>query len=475
MNVNSTSLSWWNCCQEPVRKQQWEADGSRNHCRPIVNGRVQGPHMRKRLEINLWSDAKWAVFKSAMQKFKQARGNFPHSYDGFAGIHQRGHDHHDPQMAKLQFLPWHRKLLLEFETRLQMVANDCDLTLPYWNSNLDGTSGYIFNARVFDTDRIGGRPSSPGQRCDRNYERRCITDGIAAGWTLRDGANSVDGCSCVHRSYNPEASLPSFAEMLSFVQSPRDFEKFNREMDDIHGVVHCAVMGKNSDMCKLAVASNDPIFYLHHGYIDRLWHYWQKYHSIKFHRDTWGCRDCNKNMAFFDIPLNEMFGRYDDSNDCILISSGTEVCISYEGRFKPNLALTSFLQQGSKQGGQRQRVFRSSNCQEVVALLDEGNLSSDSIRKSLVSTRPLPKKELEWSCLEWGKWEAEAMASNSTKEVSQAAEHEIDTSCSQTLRALEEIDGGLAKGSPSTEEERQFGFKCAADWVLDDVIEESGE
>jgi len=53
----------------------------------MVNGRVQGPHFRKRLEINIWSDAKWEVFNSSMKKFKQARGNYPHSYDGFASIH----------------------------------------------------------------------------------------------------------------------------------------------------------------------------------------------------------------------------------------------------------------------------------------------------------------------------------------------------------------------------------------------------
>jgi len=126
--------------------------------------------------------------------------------------------------VKLQFLPWHRNLLWQLETQLQMLADDCDLTLPYCNSNLDGTMDFIHNETVLNPNRIGGRPSSNGRPCNRNQERRCIKDGLVAGWNIQDGTERVDGCSCVHRSYNAGASLPNFATILSLIQRTQDFK-----------------------------------------------------------------------------------------------------------------------------------------------------------------------------------------------------------------------------------------------------------
>ena len=56
---------------------------------------------------------------------------------------------------------------------------------------------------------------------------------------------------------------------------------FRSRLESIHGTVHLVVGGGDeaediAGTMATALSPKDPIFWLHHSYLDKLWNYWQK-------------------------------------------------------------------------------------------------------------------------------------------------------------------------------------------------------
>ncbi|MGF1427992.1 tyrosinase MelC2 [Kitasatospora sp. LaBMicrA B282] len=172
------------------------------------------------------------------------------------------------------FLPWHRRFLLQFEQALQAV--DASVTLPYWDWTADRTP----DASLWGPDLLGGDGrSSDGQ----------VTTGpfaFATGnWTLTVAPDS--------RTYLARAlgaaggDLPSKADVDTVLGlTPYDAAPFNSTSDgfrnnvegwvgpNLHNRVHVWIGGQMSS----GMSPNDPVFWLHHCFIDRLWAGWQARH-----------------------------------------------------------------------------------------------------------------------------------------------------------------------------------------------------
>lgn len=131
-------------------------------------------------------------------------------------------------MPGRNFLAWHRLYLDGFERRLRKI--DGSVTLPYWD--------WIANPRI-------PRQINRAEQLDR--------------WE-------------VSRAWDAEF-LPSAAE-LDAVMSRRRFSVFQQRLEMLHGSVHIAVGGTMSG----ASSPADPIFWMHHANIDRLWARWQAAH-----------------------------------------------------------------------------------------------------------------------------------------------------------------------------------------------------
>lgn len=156
------------------------------------------------------------------------------------------------------FLPWHRAFLLDLERELQRV--DPSVALPYWRFDLPAR-------RVFMADYIGAHEGTTGAV-------RFAPSNPLAQWT-------TDGVLGVERSPNfdtqresaPGASeLPLIQERQvvrfagPFGQLPEPFELTP------HGAAHVSFTGFLED---LDTAARDPLFYLLHCNVDRLWAKWQ--------------------------------------------------------------------------------------------------------------------------------------------------------------------------------------------------------
>ncbi|GAA4890632.1 tyrosinase family protein [Streptomyces coeruleoprunus] len=172
------------------------------------------------------------------------------------------------------FLPWHRRFLLDFERALQSV--DPSVALPYWDWTADRTP----TASLWAPDFLGGTGRSrDGQVVDGPFARS------ANRWTITVRA---DGRDFLRRALGAGGrQLPTRAEVDAVLaMETYDAPPWNSASDgfrnhlegwrgaNLHNRVHVWVGGQMGT----GVSPNDPVFWLHHAFIDKLWADWQARH-----------------------------------------------------------------------------------------------------------------------------------------------------------------------------------------------------
>lgn len=206
------------------------------------------------------SDSEWDCLIEAMKCLKKDRGN--RNWDYFTEIHKT-YGHHDdhgalPHLSNgedlmihspVYWLPWHRKFIREFEKRLRDFES---VTIPYWNW----------------------------------VTYRCIPDELE---------KKVFGWMHVTRAvFHNADKLPTASDYAS-VTGATSYESFDSRLNSLHGQVHTWVGG---EMANITKSPNDPVFFLHHAFIDRTWHNWAMAHPtlafpaeyLDFELPPWGTK-----------------------------------------------------------------------------------------------------------------------------------------------------------------------------------------
>jgi tyrosinase len=155
---------------------------------------------------------------------------------GFVKIHGELHYQHGSE----RFLPWHRVFLRAFEQALQTVHPD--VTIPYWDW------------------------ADPKEETFPAW---------LAGYTPTVTMPSPLAPVAVTRSPGTAADLATLASNLPTILADATFAPFTASLESVHGGVHVWVGGT---MSFIATAPADPIFWMHHANIDRLWWQWQQAH-----------------------------------------------------------------------------------------------------------------------------------------------------------------------------------------------------
>ena len=147
--------------------------------------------------------------------------------------------HHEMHMqhTNARLLPWHRVFLLLFEEALHNYHPD--VCVPYWDwtrAEEQNFPGWLvgFLPTVITPTRTINVTRGPGD----------------PGW------------------------LASTVSSTSTAMAKTDYGSFSSIINGIHGGVHIWVGGTMSDA---SVSPADPVFWLHHGNLDRLW--WEWYNS----------------------------------------------------------------------------------------------------------------------------------------------------------------------------------------------------
>lgn len=145
------------------------------------------------------------------------------------------------------FLPWHRYFVYYFEQIIRGVLQDPSFALPYWNY----LGGPPASASIPEEFR---NPSSPLYRPNRNT-------GVNDGVPIDQG-----------RGRSPLLS-DAFRE-TQYIDSPNGSIGFCPILDaNPHGAVHVDT-GNGTNMGSIPTAAGDPVFWVHHCQVDRLWASW---------------------------------------------------------------------------------------------------------------------------------------------------------------------------------------------------------
>src|SRR5215211_2578622 len=156
---------------------------------------------------------------------------------------------HHPTDIEDFFLPWHRIYLLFFERIIQSVSNNPSFALPYWDyTNASSPSGPRLPNRFINPANTSNPLFRPNRRASVN----------AGNPIDQSSPGSLNLNSLAQCSYSRVGAVQGFNMNLDF---------------NLHGTIHVLV-GNSQGMGNVPWAANDPIFWLHHCNIDRLWASW---------------------------------------------------------------------------------------------------------------------------------------------------------------------------------------------------------
>lgn len=190
------------------------------------------------------------------------------------------------------FLPWHRQFILDFEKHLQAASGDSDMALPYWDWAQDmrdlanGTFSDLEEAVIWQDDLLGGN----GDPADGNIVK---TGPFRQGeWeTINDDGSSRG--SLIRRMGVDVPDLPTQAMInAALAISEYDSSPWNstsvpsfrnrlegwRPSSDAPGLHNRGHVWIGGDMAPMT-SPNDPAFFLHHCFVDKIWAEWQVRHG----------------------------------------------------------------------------------------------------------------------------------------------------------------------------------------------------
>jgi len=221
--------------------------------------------MAIRKDANTLTSAERAEFVAAIQALK-AEG----IYDQFVLRHANA------SMGDIHrcsaFLPWHRRFIFDLELELQRVSGNPNLGIPYWNWPSGGA-----NASMWNDDLLGGNGDAGGV---------VRTGPFRAGqWTVINSSGLPAGPLMREFGQNGQPTLPTQAEINQVMAiMPYDVPPWNMNSNpsfrnqlegwigpNLHNRGHVWVGGSMLP----TTSPNDPVFFMNHCMVDKIWHEWQ--------------------------------------------------------------------------------------------------------------------------------------------------------------------------------------------------------
>jgi tyrosinase len=248
------------------------------------------------------------------------------------------------QHGSFFFLAWHRMYLYYFERILRAAIQQAtgdpsyQFALPYWDYSTH---------QLPDSFRTPAAPSNPLYVAERRTScnspqgsQQCVSDAQGSSTQALTlfpfcncpaGQPSCDGCVA---GLSPDETFGG-----EFTPQPEHFLGQFGELElQPHNVIHNRVGGPTGWMSDPDCAARDPIFWLHHANIDRLWQVWLNQNAGR--ANPLGSQEwTTQTFTFFDADGSQV-----QKTGCEILDMITQLDYQYQGLPVQNVQLCAQAQ-----------------------------------------------------------------------------------------------------------------------------------
>lgn len=168
--------------------------------------------------------------------------------------------------SSADFLLWHRAYVYYFERCLRDAAGDPTLAVPYWDYSREDSRSFpeIFQARWLDDAKTQENPLY--------HPNRDL--GFTSGRFELASPVCVAAKTMAVANFFTEPGNTGFAGDILDKKHTQLGLMEQRPHNDIHITVGGVVGSTNGAMADIPTAAFDPVFWVHHANIDRMWSVW---------------------------------------------------------------------------------------------------------------------------------------------------------------------------------------------------------
>lgn len=187
------------------------------------------------------------------------------------------------------FLPWHRTFMILLEQWIQTVLDDADFGLPYWDWAADGDlpPSEQWRTVLWDPSHLGESRNQVQSGRIGQMQVRLWQDGSGTLWSVEPRPIERDAGRDPTPSFR---ALPSSDEVtIALDEAAYDVPPYSGasagghrnqlegwiDGPQLHNLVHVWVGGDMSP----GTSPNDPVFFLNHCNVDRIWEAWMANHG----------------------------------------------------------------------------------------------------------------------------------------------------------------------------------------------------
>jgi tyrosinase len=255
------------------------------------------PPERRTLQGLAWNDPIVSTYRDAVGQMKQKPASDKASWASLAKIHgtNPGQYHFCPH-GNWYFLPWHRAYILTYERFIRKLTNNNDFALPFWDWTKNPTMPDVFLSPTTPDGKknwLFVNDQDFGQSWKRTWpNNKPMPPQIVGPSVLQDILESPDyetfGTSRPRNQNNRDPSwiLKRTGDQGLLERSP-------------HNQVHNNIGG----WMPSAMSPRDPLFFMHHCNIDRIWAVWNSLGN-----------DNSKDSLWTDMPFTDNFVNTDGSS-----------------------------------------------------------------------------------------------------------------------------------------------------------------
>ena len=198
------------------------------------------------------------------------------------------------------FLPWHRAYLHRLEIEMKDALQDDQVHIPYWDWTDQAGTQALFVDQFLGPDGNGSFIPS-GHFSPANWPVRPDLQ-----YTIQGNQVITLGTGLV-RNFQPTNQLPDPQEVNDALQI-QEYDAFRTFLEGEGQRLHDFIHGWVGGSMAMMTSPNDPIFFMHHAFIDAIWAQWQDNR-----RKEWEQAPGNQGQEYsysthYTVPNNTPYG-----------------------------------------------------------------------------------------------------------------------------------------------------------------------